>query len=98
MAVKDPLPPGRGLAPASIRAALCAAMTDDPEPRGFRAWRKAADARVRRANQADMSNVVPLRRPKAPERPRFTLRPNALVYWTAISAILIVVYLLRPFF
>ena len=64
-------------------------MTDDPEPRGFRAWRKAADARVRRANQADISNVVPLKRPKPRREFRLPAMPTSpLILWGAIVAIL----------
>jgi hypothetical protein len=75
---------------------MCATMTDDPEPRGFRAWRKAADARVRRANQADMSNVVPLKRPRPRREFRLPAMPTSpVVLWGGILAILIVVYLVQ---
>lgn len=69
-------------------------MDDDRDP-GFRRRRREADERVRRKNLEDrgVSNVVPLRRPKP--RREFRLpawRPNALVLWAGIVAVLIVVY------
>ena len=65
----------------------------DPRHEGFQRRHREASERVRQKNLRDrgIDNVVPLRRPKPPRQLSF--RPNAALYWAAIVALLIGVYI-----
>jgi hypothetical protein len=70
----------------------------EPEHPSFRQRRLEADERVRRKNLEDrgVTNVVPLKRPKARREFRLPAVPtNPVILWGGIVAILIVVYFIQ---